>query len=342
MSARTVHGTVEFIWDDDGHMLVNLEPDDPGDPHTFELTGDLRDASWPTRCRRATRVEVEFKAEPYEVLDPDSGPSESLRAEVVDVRVVGCTRAAPVHRHGRAADRRRLVRAQEPDHAGDLGGRDPARVVGVGLRRAVRRCVDHAREHGVAAHAAVAVVGRDGLRERQHRGLRRDVADRAAERLHRGARGHAHDRPAAGVEHVRHGGARDQERGPQVEAEELLEVLERGLVQRRPGGIAAHQVHHRPQPARAERRLRDGVADLVLLEQVGLHQLQPFAVGHALALLRHDPGRNHVPAGLQHRVHHGSADRAGRAGDQHGSLVHPRERSLSDCWLSIPAPARSS
>ena len=34
------------------------------------------------------RVEVEFNAEPYEVLDPDSGPSESFRAEVVDVRVV--------------------------------------------------------------------------------------------------------------------------------------------------------------------------------------------------------------------------------------------------------------
>ena len=43
VSARTVHGTVEFIWDDDGHMLVNLEPDDPADPHTFELTGELRD-----------------------------------------------------------------------------------------------------------------------------------------------------------------------------------------------------------------------------------------------------------------------------------------------------------
>ena len=70
-----------------GHMLVNLEPDDPADPHTFELTGELRDRVV-NRLSEGDRVEVDFKAEPYEVLDPDSGPSESLRAEVVDVRVV--------------------------------------------------------------------------------------------------------------------------------------------------------------------------------------------------------------------------------------------------------------
>jgi hypothetical protein len=87
VSALTVHGTVEFIWDDNGHMLVTLEPDDPADPHTFELTGELRDRVL-DELSEGDRVEVEFKAEPYEVLDPDSGPSESLRAEVVDVRLV--------------------------------------------------------------------------------------------------------------------------------------------------------------------------------------------------------------------------------------------------------------
>jgi hypothetical protein len=86
VSARTVHGTVEFIWDDDGHMLLNLEPDDPADPHTFEVTGELRDRVVDV-LSEGDRVEIEFKAEPYEVLDPDSGPSESLRAEVVDVRL---------------------------------------------------------------------------------------------------------------------------------------------------------------------------------------------------------------------------------------------------------------
>ena len=87
MSPRKVQGTVEFIWDDDGHMLVNLEPDDPGDPHTFELTGELRDRVVDV-LSEGDRVEVDFKAEPYEVLDPDSGPSETLRAEVLDLRVL--------------------------------------------------------------------------------------------------------------------------------------------------------------------------------------------------------------------------------------------------------------
>lgn len=84
---RTARGTVEFIWDDAGHMLVNIDPDDPADPHTFELRGDLR-ARLAGSLAEGDRVEVDFRAEPYEVLDPDSGPSESLRAEVVDVRVV--------------------------------------------------------------------------------------------------------------------------------------------------------------------------------------------------------------------------------------------------------------
>ena len=32
------------MWDDGDQMLVNLEPDDPADPHTFELSAELRDA----------------------------------------------------------------------------------------------------------------------------------------------------------------------------------------------------------------------------------------------------------------------------------------------------------
>ena len=82
-----VTGTIEFVWDTDGHLLVNMEPDDPGDPHTFELTGD---AARPLagKVAEGSRVEVEFEPVPYEVIDPDSGPSESLRAEVRDVRVL--------------------------------------------------------------------------------------------------------------------------------------------------------------------------------------------------------------------------------------------------------------
>src|SRR4051794_14891760 len=39
-----------------------------------------------------------------------------------------------VHRNLGAAHRRRLIRAKETDHLGDLAGRNPERVVGVRLR----------------------------------------------------------------------------------------------------------------------------------------------------------------------------------------------------------------
>ena len=40
---QTVSGIVEFIWETDQELLVNLEPDRPGAPHTFEVAGNLRD-----------------------------------------------------------------------------------------------------------------------------------------------------------------------------------------------------------------------------------------------------------------------------------------------------------
>jgi hypothetical protein len=87
LSDRTVTGTVEFMWDDGDHLLVNLEPDDADDPHTFEQSGELR-----TRVAGAfdegDRVQVRFRPVEYEVVDPDSGPSESVRAEVLEVRVL--------------------------------------------------------------------------------------------------------------------------------------------------------------------------------------------------------------------------------------------------------------
>jgi hypothetical protein len=86
VSIRSVTGTLEFMWDDGDHLLVNLDPDDPGDPHTFELSGGLRDRV-AAAVTEGDRVEVLFRPVEYEVIDPDSGPTESYRAEVVDVRV---------------------------------------------------------------------------------------------------------------------------------------------------------------------------------------------------------------------------------------------------------------
>jgi hypothetical protein len=88
LNPRTVTGTVEFMWDDGEHMLVNLDPDDPADAHTFELSGEMRDRV-AGEFREGQRVEVRFRPIEYEVVDPDSGPSESFRAEVLDVRILG-------------------------------------------------------------------------------------------------------------------------------------------------------------------------------------------------------------------------------------------------------------
>jgi hypothetical protein len=88
LSARVVRGTIEFIWDDGDQMLVNLDPDDPSDPHTFELEGPIR-ARVAAAFGEGDRVEVEFRPVEYEVVDPDAGPTESFRAEVRDVRACG-------------------------------------------------------------------------------------------------------------------------------------------------------------------------------------------------------------------------------------------------------------
>jgi hypothetical protein len=87
LSARSVTGTVEFVWDDGRHLLLNLDPDDPADPHTFELSGALRDHAL-GELDEGERVEVRFEPVPYEVVDPDSGPSESFKAEVLGVRAL--------------------------------------------------------------------------------------------------------------------------------------------------------------------------------------------------------------------------------------------------------------
>jgi hypothetical protein len=84
---QTVSGTVEFIWESDGELLVNLEPDRPGAPHTFEVAGTLRERL--AGLSEGDRVEVEFVAVEHEIVDPDSGPSQTFRAQVCDMRLLG-------------------------------------------------------------------------------------------------------------------------------------------------------------------------------------------------------------------------------------------------------------
>jgi hypothetical protein len=84
---QTVSGTVEFIWETEQELLLNLEPDRPEAPHTFEVSGTLRE-QLADALDEGDRVEIDFVPIEHEVIDPDSGPSDSLRPEVRDVRVV--------------------------------------------------------------------------------------------------------------------------------------------------------------------------------------------------------------------------------------------------------------
>lgn len=84
---HTVRGTVEFIWETENELLVNLDPERPEAPHTFELAGSLRDRL-ADQLAEGDKVEIDFIATAHEVVDPDSGPSDSVRPDVRDVRVV--------------------------------------------------------------------------------------------------------------------------------------------------------------------------------------------------------------------------------------------------------------
>ena len=84
---QTVRGVIEFIWETEDELLVNLDPDRPEAPHTFEVGGTLRDRLADT-IAEGDKVEIDFVATAHEIVDPDSGPSDSLRPDVLDVRVL--------------------------------------------------------------------------------------------------------------------------------------------------------------------------------------------------------------------------------------------------------------
>jgi hypothetical protein len=80
---RAVRGTVEFLWEDGDGVLVTLDPEDPAHPHTFELPAELGSA-----LAEGDQVEIVYGPVEHEVVDPDSGPSDSYRAVVRDMRVL--------------------------------------------------------------------------------------------------------------------------------------------------------------------------------------------------------------------------------------------------------------
>lgn len=85
-----------FFWDsgdDERHLLVNIEPDDPDAPGAFELTGELRDQAI-LEIEDDARIELDYELDHHEVVDPDGATTyESSRVRIVAVRIGGVSGA---------------------------------------------------------------------------------------------------------------------------------------------------------------------------------------------------------------------------------------------------------
>lgn len=86
----TVAGTVEFIWHggSEEHTLLNLDPERPGTPHTFEIPAGLV-AGVDEEISEGDRIEITYEIDEHEVVDPDSGTtSDRQRARVLKVKLL--------------------------------------------------------------------------------------------------------------------------------------------------------------------------------------------------------------------------------------------------------------
>ena len=206
-----------------------------------------------------------------------------------------------------------------------------------GIDSAVRGGVDHARQHGVAAHAVVAVLGVQGLDEGEHGGLRGHVAGRARERPQRRSGRHADEGAAAALGQAGHRRPCQAEGRPEVEAKLLLEVLRVGLVDLRAGGEAAHQVDHRRKALDGgDSRLR-GVG----IGQVGLDQREAVALLDAVPLPGNDPRRGDRVARVEEVVDDRRAERSGASRNEH-RVRHVRcSRPTTTSFPMDPIPSET-
>lgn len=84
----TIGGVVTFFWDseeEDGHLLVNIDPDDHHKPDTFELTGKLRHQAI-SAIEEGSRIEFDCRSEHHEIVDPDGATIGASRLRVIAVR----------------------------------------------------------------------------------------------------------------------------------------------------------------------------------------------------------------------------------------------------------------
>lgn len=88
---KVVCGTLEIIWDsgdDERQMLINIDPDIVGAPHTFELEGPLRDRVKNT-ISEGDRIEITYTPIEHELVDLETGRThESYRIKTTSVRLL--------------------------------------------------------------------------------------------------------------------------------------------------------------------------------------------------------------------------------------------------------------
>ena len=218
-----------------------------------------------------------------------------------------------------------------------------------GCERAVRRRVDHARQDRVGAHAVAAVLGVEGLDEREHRRLGGDVAGGAGERPQRGPRRDAHERaaarraPAAASPRARAG---RPAAGSAASWRSNSSAL--GLVHlARPSAKPPTRFTTAPEVVDAAPPRPSAACSSSRSASTSVSRSWCRGPSSALALRLHDPGGGDADSRrLQQLLEHGGAERAGATGDQYGGgvqLCHAREPSTCEaCAVRIPVYRRIS
>ncbi len=88
---KTLCGTVRCFWgssDGERHVLVNLDPDEPRVPDSWDLRDEHHDAVIDS-LEEGSRIEIRYRVHHHEIVDPDSVQTlEGQRAEIESVRLL--------------------------------------------------------------------------------------------------------------------------------------------------------------------------------------------------------------------------------------------------------------
>ena len=205
----------------------------------------------------------------------------------------------PIHRDQRAVHFRRLGRGQPQQHLGDRLRPHPFRVIRARHGLAIRRRVDHPRQHRIRRDPGARHLQRHRSNQRVQRGLGNSVRAQPRRRLDARARAHRDDPSGARRQHRGQHLANHVERRPDVQVHHPVPFLVGRLAHRTAAGETAHHVHQRIQRPRAF-----GHATAALHRgQVGLHGMEA-SLGHGTAVPRARDPEDGGRSAVQKRLHH--------------------------------------